>query len=569
MFDQLSYTGKQWNLRKVSDEHVKQLKLAKPDWPERLLRQVVARDIQLDATLRNTLPDPYTVVDMEKAVERVALAIAAGERIMIYADYDVDGTCSASLLRRYIKTVCGQNVDVYIPHRLSDGYGPNLAALENIVASGVSCLLMVDCGTNAVAAMQPVVDKMSIIVLDHHKVDEAQPAVHALVNPHRTDVESLAITRDLCACALVFLFLVGLNRKLRRMKGYPDVDMRQYLDIVALATVCDVMPLRALNRVLVRQGLDVMNRKGHKGLVALADAAGVDGNIALTTYHLGYILGPRINAAGRMGSADPAITLLSGDDNLAEYADKLHTLNQQRQALEKSVLEEAYDKVNNENPVILVGGAGWHPGLIGIVAGRLKERFFKPACAISWQNGVGKGSGRSMPGFDLGGIIHKAVQAGLLRKGGGHAMAVGFEVDQAKYEAFSTFVMEQAPDAQACPSITVDDVLSIKGVNPKLLEEWGVLEPFGAGNPTPRVVIPNVRLAYAARVGTQHVRCRWVDESGGVLASICWQVADEPLGRFLLEQAKNRPSCHVLGTAQWSAYSNAMQLVLEDIVVVA
>lgn len=568
MFNQLSYTGKQWLQRDVDDEKVRALKRDRPNWPERLLRQVVARDIQLDASLRNTLPDPFSVVDMEKAVKRLVKAIIHREKMMIYADYDVDGTSSASLLRRYLKDVCGLDVEVYVPHRLSEGYGPNAVALARMVDAGVTCLIMVDCGTNAVAAMQDAADKMVIIVVDHHKPDGEQPLVHALVNPHRLDVESPAITRDLCACGLVFLLLIGLNRALRDVGGYPDIDLRQFLDVVSLATVCDVMPLRGLNRVLVKYGLNVLNQKTHAGLNALRHVSGIEDDASITVYHLGYLLGPRINAAGRMDRAEPAIALLSCDDNVDDHAHVLHELNQRRQALEKAVLEEAYKDVNSNDPVILVGGEGWHPGLIGIVAGRIKERFSKPSCAISWQSGVGKGSGRSMPGFDLGSIIHKAVHQKLLRKGGGHAMAVGFEVDASQYEALKAFIISEAPSAQKSPTIVVDDVLSIAGVNTKLLEEWKVLEPFGAGNPTPRVMVPNVRLAYAARIGSQHVRTRWVDESGGVLASVAWQVADERLGQFLLDQQVNRPLCHVLGTVQWNDYSHAMQLVLEDIIIV-
>lgn len=560
MFDGLSYTGRQWVLRQVCPDAVKQLKYTKPDWPERLLRQIVAREIDMDASLRNTLPDPTTIIDMPQAIERLVQAVINKENIVIYADYDVDGTSSAALLKRYFKDVCGRDIFVYIPHRMNEGYGPNTLALQNLAADGVTCVVMVDCGTNACAAINPVADQLDIIVVDHHKVEGEQPRVYALVNPHRDDATPLL--RELCACGLTFLLIVGLHRALKATGQYPEVDLRIYLDLVALATVCDVMPLRGLNRVYVRHGLEVLNRREHAGLHALCLEAGIADETTLTAYHLGYMLGPRINAAGRMDHAKAAVELLSGD---VEQASTLNVWNQRRQALEKSVLEEAYDQVKNDHSVILVGGEDWHPGLIGIVAGRIKERYHKPSCAISWRNGLGKGSGRSMPGFDLGGIIHQAVALGLLRKGGGHAMAVGFEVEQDRFHAFDVFVQEKAPFMQSAPTLTVDEVLGAGGITPRLLEEWRALEPFGAGNPIPRLVVPHIRLAYASRVGIQHVRTRWVDDSGNVLHAMCWQVADEQLGQFLLQNHAKRPVCHVLGTAQWNDYSQNMQLHIEDI----
>ena len=571
----ISYRGLKWVLRNHCPTKFADFQIQEPSMSARLAKQIVARDIDWKATLRTTMPNPDSIGGMLEAAKRFIQAIENKETIAIYADYDVDGTSSGALLKRYLKDVAGVEPLVYVPHRMQEGYGANTEALEDLHAQGARLVVMVDCGTNAPAPLNHARQiGLDVIVIDHHKVTGEQGDVVAFVNPHQEGCASPESTKDHCAAGLVFLFLVGVHKQLRQL-GYPDIDLKQYLDLVALATVCDVMPLRGLNRVFVRRGLEVMNQRGHAGLCALIKEAGVDENAPITTYHLGYVIGPRINAAGRMDHAGPAIELLSESGDVLAHAQTLNKLNQQRQELEQNVLDESLEQVNTDDAVLLVDGEGWHPGLIGIVAGRIKERFHKPACVIAWQsnaggttgNDIGKASGRSMPGFDLGALIHQAVEQGFLRKGGGHSMAVGFEVERSQYPLFKNFIQQNAHISGEPYNMVFDDTVSISGVTEHILEEWKLLEPFGPANPTPRLVIPSVRLTYASVVGKGHIKARWMDESGNVLSSISWRIADEPLGQFLLKEAIKKPLCHILGMPQWNDYSQSMQWQLEDIVV--
>ncbi len=401
----------------------------------------------LKPTLKEHLPDPSQFRDMERAAERLAKAIMSNEQVAVFGDYDVDGATSSALLKRFFDAVGGQLV-IYIPDRILEGYGPNAPALIRLQAEGAKVAVTVDCGTTAHAPLaEGKAAGLDIIVVDHHQAEPQLPDVFALVNPNRLD-ESGACGQ-LAAVGVAYLLVIALNRKLRQSGWYRDgrsePDLLQWLDLVALGTICDVVPLTGLNRALVTQGLKVMARRGNPGLVALADVAGVQDRPG--SYHAGYILGPRVNAGGRVGRSELGARLLSTDDagEAQEIAAELDRYNQERRAIEAMVEEQAIAATDaslsggTPGPVIMAIGVNWHPGVIGIVASRLRERYRRPAFVIAVANGVGKGSGRSIPGVDLGAVVTAAKQAGLLVNGGGHKMAAGITVDESRLPELCDF----------------------------------------------------------------------------------------------------------------------------------
>lgn len=508
----------------------------------------------LKPTLRALLPDPFHLKDMEKGVMRVIAALEAQEKIAVFGDYDVDGATSSALLKNYFRDI-GKEVQVYIPNRLTEGYGPNTPALQKLQKEGNKVVILVDCGTTSFDTLGDAAKEgLDVVVIDHHKAQNELPPAVALINPNRLDETSPY--GYLCAAGLTFLFLVALNQRLRE-KGWfqdkPEPDLRQSLDLVALGTVCDVMPLVDLNRAYVSQGLKVMKHRRNMGLAALADVAGCDE--APTPYHLGFLLGPRINAGGRIGQSDLGVTLLTTPDSAcaARVSKTLHELNQERQEIEKQVLEEALTQVANqrldEHPVILVGQEGWHPGVIGIVASRLKERFHKPSCVVGFENEIGKGSGRSVTGFSLGDAMHQGVKKGLLSQGGGHEMAAGFSLHKEKFEAFRDFLNDYALNNpfESVPTLILDGALHPRAITPRLQEELAFLEPYGTGNATPRFLVGPVKIIHAERVGIAHVRCTFVSEEGDRLKGIAFRSLETALGQTLLN-AGPRAFVYVAGT---------------------
>lgn len=584
-----SATGARWQeaRRAVNDTDLDRLSRglteAYDDMPLPVARLLAARGIDRDQLpsfiepkLRDLLPDPSRFKDLNKAVARLADCVEAGEPIGVFGDYDVDGACAAALLVWVMRDL-GVSVDVHIPDRFTEGYGPNQAALMALGERGASLIVTVDCGITAHAPLAAVASTgMDVIVIDHHIAGPELPKAHSVINPNRLDEDGTY--GHLCAAGMTFIVLVGLIRELRRRDFFgtertpPDLMMR--LDLVALATVCDVVPLAGLNRAFVGQGIKIMAQRRHPGLTRLADAAGM--KAAPDTYALGFLLGPRINAGGRIGSSQTAVQLLStlSDDEATGLAAKLDQLNAERRQIEQDIREQAIDRALQapDTPVIVLSDKSWHEGVIGIVAGRLKERFGKPACVIAMSDdGVGKGSGRSIPGFRLGSAVIAAHQAGILLGGGGHDMAAGFSIDAANLDAFATFLaqrMEKDLNGQAPQLVReVSGTLSTQGAQPELTDWLEKLGPFGSGNPEPRFVLPDCKVKFAKPVGETgaHISCRLDDGSGVTLNAIAFQAGGAPLGNLLLDAADGR-HIHILGRLKRDNFrgGRAMQIEIED-----
>ena len=546
-----SVTGRRWRSRTVGDDRLAMQLSQHLGVPELIGRLLAARGVLaaeadrfLKPTLRDWLPDPSNLKDMDRAVDRLVQAIRTGETVAFFGDYDVDGAASSALLQRYLSAVGGR-VRVYIPDRMVEGYGPNAPALRKLKDEGAAVVVTVDCGTTAYEALAAAREAgLDVLVIDHHAAEPELPAVFALVNPNRLDEESPH--RALAAVGVAFLLVVALNRALRKAGWFaarPEPDPLAWLDLVALGTVCDVVPLVGLNRALVAQGIRVMKRRGNAGLAALADVARIASEPE--AYHLGFLLGPRVNAGGRVGRADLGTRLLSSDDPLEAkgIAAELDRFNAERQAIEAMVLEQAMAQAEQQDeasPVLLVAGQGWHPGVICIVAGRLKERFHKPAAVIALEGGVGKASARSVPGFDFGAAVIAAKESGLLVAGGGHAMAAGFTVEQAQLPALLAFFTQRISEPQGllarARKLTVDVRLGLGGANALLVQQLEKIGPFGQGNPHVRVVLEKVRNLKPDFAGEHHIKTLLVDSIGGArLSAIAFRAAGGPLGQALLE----------------------------------
>lgn len=519
-----------------------------------LLTRGVARDaldLHRAPTLRGLMPDPSIFRDMDAAAARLAVAVTAGERVTIFGDYDVDGATSAALLIRLLRSL-GLDPEAYIPDRLMEGYGPSGEALVRIARGGAKLIVTVDCGAQAFDALAAAAaEGVDMIVVDHHKCASALPTALALVNPNRLDEAADAAAHGhLAAVGMAFLLGVALVRALR-LRGWfadrPEPRLIELLDLVALGTVADVASLRGLNRAFVTQGLKVMAAGHNVGLAALARAAGMVKSPACVD--LGFALGPRINAGGRVGKADLGVRLLVTEDPVeAEaIAAQLDRLNHERRAIETAVSEEAeaLARARDNRAVIVVAAHGWHPGVIGIVAGRLKEKLGRPAIVIALDEaGLGKGSGRSISGIDLGAAVLAAKDMGLLLAGGGHAMAAGITVAADGIDAFADFLearlAEGVARARDDRALLLDVVVSCGGVAPALVEALEAGGPYGAGWPAPRVVAGPVRVVNAGTVGNGHVRATVAGEDGAHVKTIAFRHAESPLGQALLGAGPRR-----------------------------
>jgi single-stranded-DNA-specific exonuclease len=523
----------------------------------------------LTPKLKDLLPDPNVLNDMDKAVARVAAALVAGERIAVFGDYDVDGSTSAALLSDFL-TALGAAPRVYIPDRMTEGYGPSPAAMTTLAGEGTTLVITVDCGAAAIAALTQAKSLgMDVVVLDHHRVEVSPPAV-AHVNPNQPDDTSGL--GHLCAAGVSFLFLVALNRHLRgsgfyEQRSMAEPDLRLFLDLVGLATICDVVPLNGVNRAFVRFGLGQIGALSRPGLAALAGVAGAKG--PFTPYHLGFVFGPRINAGGRVGRSSLGVDLLTSRDAEAanEFALQLDTHNRERQAIEKLILDEALAQgaTQANAPFILVSGDGWHPGVVGIVAGRLKERFGKPAFVAGFEGGMGRGSARSIPGIDLGAIIRDAAAAKIIEYGGGHAMAAGFSLTSAQLDDFRKFVEARfngaGPALAAANDLYLDAASSPAGANIALVEEIAQAGPYGAGNAEPLIGLPDVRVAFADIVGKAHVKLRLAGGDGTALDAIAFRAVGTPLGDGLL--ASRGARIHAVGRLRQDDWNGRIRVQLE------
>ncbi|WP_434723017.1 single-stranded-DNA-specific exonuclease RecJ [Mesorhizobium sp. RIZ17] len=559
-----SATGVSWEHRLTERQDMAALAIAQghgvPDIVARVLagRGVSAEQTErfLDPTIRELLPNPASLTDMEKAAARLADAVVAHEKVAIFGDYDVDGAASSALLKRFLTHFSAPS-EIYIPDRIFEGYGPNPEAMRELISRGAKLIVTVDCGTNSATSIDAAREAgADVVVLDHHQVGGPLPAADAVVNPNRED--DLSGQGHLCAAGVVFLCLVQTAKVLReRLPNAAPVDLLSMLDLVALATVCDVVPLTGVNRAFVVKGLQVLRQQKNEGLAALARVSRIGEPI--NTFHLSFLIGPRINAGGRIGDAALGSRLLATDDPVeaASIAETLDRLNQERQQMEQEMLAQARAEADAElaggnGPAVIVTASNtWHPGIVGLIASRLKDYARRPAFAIAFNStGIGTGSGRSVTGFDLGRLVREAAEAGLIVKGGGHAMAAGITVERAKLGELRAFFEERAAAdvfrLQNEESLAIDGALAAEGATIALLDALEKAGPFGAGHIAPVFVLPRHRLADARAIGTNHIRVDLQSQSGGNIQAIAFRAVDTALGEFLF---KNRGrTVHIAGS---------------------
>lgn len=550
-----SLTGRKWRARAVDEKNATELarRLSKPDIIGRLLAgrgvTLAEADTYFTPTLKDLFPDPSSFADMDAAIEVILDAITSGRKTAVLADYDVDGGTSAAILTKYFRA-WGQDLILYVPDRLTEGYGPSPEAFQSLQEQGAELVITVDCGAAAVEALEAA-DKigLDVVVLDHHLMQSAPPPAAAVVNPNRPDCESEC--GHLAAAGVVFVLTAGLNR-LARQKGLnPEgaslPDPMNWLDLCALGTLCDMAPLKGVNRAFVNAGLKVLQRMDNVGLEALSQVSGVEA--PKSVYHATFLLGPRLNAGGRIGDPWIAAKLLSCDDRkeALALAERLQALNEARKEIEAEILDEATRIAESrliEKPdagAIVVGGEGWHPGVIGIVAGRLKEKFHRPAIVIGWGDDLGpvaKGSGRSVAGVNLGNLIANASKEGVILSGGGHAMAAGLSLEPDQLEAFRDYMEENTSQAKQelaeARVLELDGLLSPGAADGELLQAVERAGPFGAGAPEPIFAMANVRPNNVRRVGVDHLSFEILGEDGGKLRAIAFRAADADLGQVIL-----------------------------------
>ncbi|MAK10543.1 MAG: single-stranded-DNA-specific exonuclease RecJ [Rhizobiales bacterium TMED83] len=575
-----SAAGQVWKFR-PSDDRLVLAMCQRHGLPDILARLLVARGVTLEDVpnyleprLRDLLPDPSCLTDMDKAAERLALAVERDEKIAVFGDYDVDGATSSAVLSRYFGAL-GKQLRVYIPDRQKEGYGPNIDAFRQLQDEGHNLIVTVDCGTMAHKTLGAAhVAGIDVIVADHHQTGGGLPTCFALVNPRRADDTSGL--GHLAAVGVTFLLVIAVNRALRR-SGYFDTrdepDVLGLLDMVALGTVCDVVPLQGLNRALVRQGLTVAAQTSNEGIRALARVSRAAAQMG--TYEFGFQLGPRLNAGGRVGEASLGVRLLSTEssEEASGFAMRLDDLNTERRAIEAGVLSEAMHDAENKiaahnasPPYFLTAREGWHPGVIGIVAGRIKDKFHRPSFVIALdETGLGKGSARSISGIDVGRLIAGAVDRGLIEAGGGHAMAAGLTLRADQMAGFEAYLTEElgglALDGPR--DLWLDASLSPAAANTDLLELINKAGPFGAGNAEPRLVFPAVRVVQSDIVGDGHVRCILAGREGGRLKAIAFSSVPEDVRALL---TKPPSLCHIAGFLRadnWNGRHD-VQLMVHD-----
>lgn len=578
-----SISGNRWVSRLDQAGQNRALAIAQTHgMPELIARVLAGRGVGqdeamafLDPTIRGLMPDPHLLTDCEKAARRLLLAISKGETVAIFGDYDVDGAASSALLYRFL-THFGVPASIYIPDRVFEGYGPNPTAINQLIDNGATLIVTVDCGSTSFESLEVAKARgIDVVVIDHHQVAHELPPCHALVNPNRED--DLSGQGHLCAAGVVFMVLVAALRLLREAgdSRVRSIDLLAWLDIVALATVCDVVPLKGLNRAYVVKGLIAARHQGNLGLAALFRKAGLNGPV--TPYHFGFLIGPRINAGGRIGDAALGARLLTlADGGEADtIAAKLDELNRERQAMEAAMLQEAEAEALAEYgngdgaSVIITARENWHPGIVGLIASRLKDKFRRPAFAIAFDPmGKGTGSGRSINGFDMGRMVRAAVDAGLLVKGGGHAMAAGLTVERSnlgKLRAFFTEKAEkQVAGLVANETLKIDGALGASGATVELIDRLETAGPYGSGHPQPVFALPSHRLRDSRLVGQSHIKITLEAQDGGRVDGIAFRAAETPLGELLM--SSRGAQIHVAGTLgadHWQG-SRRVQLRVTD-----
>jgi single-stranded-DNA-specific exonuclease len=577
-----SVTGRSWRLR-PADEAVAQALGRQFGMSEPLARAICARGVgerdaesYLNPTLRALFPNPSSFAGMDDAARLLVDILLEKQKLMVFADYDVDGATSAALLMRWFRAM-GHEIGFYVPDRLTEGYGPSPAAFRRLKGEGADMVVTVDCGAaahDALAAAEEI--GLPIIVIDHHLMRGAPPPAAALVNPNNPDCGSGQ--GNLAAAGVTFVLLAALNREARARGLFgarEEPDIRRWLDLAALGAICDVTQLTGFNRALTQQGLRVMSDWANPGLRALAEVAGTGGQA--TTFHAGFILGPRINAGGRIGRPDLGARLLATDDAVeaAQIAGELNALNIERKAIEQAVADEAARQIEHQTnfdplaPVIVVAADDWHPGVIGIVAGRLRERYRKPVIVIGNDRAanIGKGSGRSQPGVNLGLAVQAAFDEGLLLAGGGHAMAAGLTIRPDRVPDLRDFLTERLAgeqfEAAAADVVDIDSVVSARSATRALLNEFEKLAPFGPGNPEPAFALSGVRVERPTPMRGGHVRVNLIDETGARLKAVAWRAEDTALGRLLKSAPGGIAVAGKLKADDWRG-ANGVQLEIED-----
>ena len=576
----LSISGKNWILRKYDHEDVAFIKdnFFLDEITSKLLsiRKIKKEDINsfLNPSIKNFLPNPNILVDMEKSTLRAVQMISKKERIGIFGDYDVDGASSTALLGNYFSHL-NLDYEIYIPDRKKEGYGPSIKSFEQLILKKVKIIFTVDCGTLSYEAINYAKkNNIDVIILDHHQSEVKLPNAYSIINPNRLDDKSNL--EYLCAAGVSFMFLVSLNRQLRSINWFEKNNIEEpnlinFLDLVSLGTICDVVPLKGLNRAIVKQGLKVIRSKKNLGLKTLLDICKIESRPSV--YHLGYMLGPRINAGGRVGKCSHGANLLLNKDPKITFkiASELEQYNKERQILEKELLKKILDqkKTYINDPVLIISGSNWHEGVIGIVAARLKDKFNKPAIIISLEEGIGKASARSIVGFDIGSVIIAANQENILLKGGGHKMAGGFSIKVENIEKFKSFVFRKFKsineDLSSNKPLLLDSIISPSAVNLDFFNKVALLSPFGSGNPEPKFVIENVRTVNGKIVGEKHIKSVLIGQDGSTVKSIAFNAVDNDFGGYLIK--KNNKIFNIAGNLslnEWKGQSN-VEFIIDDI----
>ena len=576
----ISVSGKNWISKNYNNEKVNFLK-DNFNLSEILSKLIAIRNIKIDEVnlflepkIKNLLPNPFILKDMKKSVDRTIDAINKKEKIGIFGDYDVDGATSTAILGNYFSEI-NRNIEIYIPDRKTEGYGPSKKGFEKLILNGSNLIFTVDCGTLSFDTINFYQKKNTdILVLDHHQSELKLPDAFSVVNPNRYDDESKL--NYLCAAGVCFIFLIALNKSLRDIDWFDKNQIKEpnlidYLDLVSLGTVCDVVPLVGLNRAIVRQGLKLMKKKSNLGLKILKNICGIESNI--TTYDLGYKLGPRINAGGRVGKCSLGAKLFLSKDSkeVFKIATELESFNTERKKVENEMLKkiESNISIDPNDGVIVLSGHNWHGGIIGIIAARLKEKYSRPTIIISVEKGIGRASARSILGFDIGSAILAAVQNNILRKGGGHKMAGGFTIEENKIEVFKEFVNKKFIKIKNSlakkNNLFFDSKISPSALNQNFFSEVEALSPFGSGNPEPKFVIENLKLLKSSVVGDKHIRSLFTAPDGSIVNSVTFNAIKTDLESYLL--TKNAKKINIFGKLtlnKWKGQKN-VEFIIDDI----
>ena len=579
----VSVGGKNWILKEFSSDDVNFFKtnFFLDEIVARLLsiRKIKKEEVKsfLEPSIKTMLPNPFILKDMDKAIDRTVKVILNNEKIGIFGDYDVDGATSTAILGQYFRSL-NIEFETHIPDRKSEGFGPNENAFLKFINKGVNLIYTVDCGTLSFKPIDFAKKKnIDVIILDHHQSETKLPNAHSIINPNRFDDRSEL--NYLCAAGVCFLFLVALNKRLRDESWFSassikEPDLIKILDLVSLGTVCDVVPLIGLNRALVGQGLKVLKKKNNLGLKTLIELNNIENNI--TVYHLGYILGPRINAGGRVGKSSHGADLLLNKNvqDTFKLASELNDYNKERQALESELLNKILNTnyENNTDPVIILYGEDWHEGVIGIIAARIKEKYNKPAIIISVTSNTGKGSARSIYGFDIGSTIIGGVQAGLLVKGGGHKMAAGFTINMEKFQDFKDFVFKKFKSVnmnlEDKKKYYFDTQIAPSAVNIDFFEKINRLAPFGSGNAEPRFLICDLKVINSKIVGEKHIKSVLLGSDSSIIKTISFNSVETDLGSYLFK--KNTKTFNIVGKLslnEWRGQKN-VEFIIDDISVI-